>query len=63
MSGKVLKIERIKADIPQKEMAEAIGVTPSIVSMWERERVKIPEDMERLYLKKLKELKSEKNKF
>jgi hypothetical protein len=25
--------------------------------------VKIPEDMERLYLKKLKELKSEKNKF
>ena len=40
-----------------------MGVTPSIVSMWERERVKIPEDMERLYLKKLKELKSEKNKF
>ena len=36
MSGKVLKIERIKADIPQKEMAEAMGVTPSIVSMWER---------------------------
>ena len=63
MSGKVLKIERIKADIPQQEMAEAMGVTPSIVSMWERERVKIPEDMERLYLKKLKELKSEKNKF
>ena len=23
-----------------------MGVTPSIVSMWERERVKIPEDME-----------------
>ena len=57
MNGKALKIERIKADISQRKMAEAMGVTPAIVSMWERERVNIPEDMEKLYLKKLRELK------
>lgn len=59
MNGKTLRLERIRADIPQWKLAQAMGVTPSILSMWERERANIPEDMERLYLTKLKELRNE----
>lgn len=61
MNGKLLKWERIKADVPQWELAKAMGVTPSILSMWERERANIPEDMEKLYLIKLRELKNSEN--
>jgi hypothetical protein len=32
-------------------------ITPSLLSAWENERVQIPEDKERLYLKKLNDLR------
>ncbi len=60
MDGKTLKIERIRADIPQRKMAEALGVDPSLLSKIENNKANLTEDLEKLYLKKLRELK-EKN--
>ncbi len=59
MIGKTLKIERIRADIPQWKLAEAMGIPQSLLSMVENGRATLSEDMEKLYLRKLKELKSE----
>ncbi|MDI9607548.1 MAG: helix-turn-helix transcriptional regulator [Atribacterota bacterium] len=59
MIGKTLKIERIRADIPQWKLAEAMGIPQSLLSMMENGRATLSEDMEKLYLRKLKELKSE----
>ncbi len=59
MSGKTLKIERIKADVPQWKLAEAMGIPQSLLSMMENGRATMSESMEALYLKKLKELKPE----
>lgn len=59
MNGERLKIERIKADIPQQRLAQAMGVDPSLLSKIENNRVNITEDVEKLYLKKLRELKNE----
>ncbi len=60
VDGKTLKIERIRADIPQRKMAEALGVDPSLLSKIENNKANLTEDLEKLYLKKLRELK-EKN--
>ena len=59
MIGKTLKIERIRADIPQWKLAEAMGIPQSLLSMMENGRATLSEDMEKLYLRRLKELKSE----
>lgn len=59
MIGKTLKIERIRADIPQWKLAEAMGIPQSLLSMMENGRATLSEDTEKLYLRKLKELKSE----
>jgi len=58
MSGKVLKAERIKANISQGRLAKALGVDPSLLSKIENEQANVTEDLEKLYLKKLKELKN-----
>jgi predicted transcriptional regulator len=57
MSGKNLKLTRIRYEIPQWRLAQAMRITPSLLSAWENERVQIPEDKERLYLKKLNDLR------
>ena len=63
MNGKTLKIERIRADISQREMAEALRVDPSLLSKIENNKANLTEDLEMLYLKKLRELKHEKSMF
>lgn len=59
MSGKNLKLTRIRYEIPQWRLAQAMRITPSLLSAWENERVPIPEEKERLYLKKLNELRNQ----
>ena len=61
MDGKTLKIERIRADIPQRKMAEALGVDPSLLSKIENNKANLTEELEKLYWKKLRELKEKKN--
>jgi DNA-binding transcriptional regulator YiaG len=59
MSGKNLKLTRIRYEIPQWRLAQAMRITPSLLSAWENERVPMPEEKEKLYLKKLNELRKE----
>ena len=59
MSGKYLKLTRIRYEIPQWRLAQAMRITPSLLSAWENERVPIPEEKEKYYLKKLNELRKD----
>lgn len=59
MEGLELKIERIKAGVPQYRVAQALGICPALLSYWENGRRSIPQGMRDRIIETIEHLQRE----